>query len=1060
MTKRNAPVLLSMGALMLLGPLAATAAQADDETSTPDTSQQSETASKVEREVPNSAELTKVAEQAKDAGLNVTQDKTRSVTVEHGEGDQAVADAEGDTASQIKTLEAEIKAYETKKAAHDDAVKAYEEAKAEFDKAEAQYDKDLTSYEKAKAEYDTKIAQYEKDSKAYQAAVAEYKARSGEHEKALAEYQKKKAAYDKASEQYVKDVETYNAAKKQYDEDLTAYNAAKATYNKLVSDQIEDADPDIALTPSQLAYEQPYELNENRNSLASVTGVETTGVSAGYNSDRAVRFAVANGTTATITWKNVAKDKQSGKSLDATIKVSNIQVASNSPDDDQDSGNSGSTPSVVVYSNFVDNLRTWNVANIGEQLNFSYSDGGAQYNKRTYVTAGSLNAQGTNRKLGARYEYAAPGNGVVASFLNSNSEIGRVVQDVHGDASVKVKKGFMYPQGSAQSGAWTDSQSEALTKMGVTFLADPGAMVNFGVSGGSGNNNPQNISNADGRAGDSVTGGGTYAFRNHIMLSTSTVAPTATEPVKPTEPTPPAKPKAPTPPSDMPDAPVPPSRPTQPVAPVAPIPPETVPQLEAPEVFYRLNRVFERGPADIKLNKAPVSLVGDTSTADRTMKYAFQVKNDGASTDKSVVLHEDFGEGIDPASITWENLPDGAVVADDNKSVTLGDYAPGQETTITASAIVKAGYIGDHLTNSAHVTTKTEPKKGITCEQKPTATVDEDTDGCDDVNVDLPKPNMKIHKIFTNESKVKSGGAAKFSVQVKNDGAGGAGQVKISDLPIKNLSDIKVTDVKIDDPGTPVTYTENLDGKQVPFFKQKDAGAESTASPSPSASATAEPSETAEPTAEPSVSASESPEPSAFVLMSSITKSSASPSASPSAPPSASASAGETPKYRIEGDTVIFPVMLPGETVTLTVTGKLGDDLSDGAENHATVTTPDDLAKGKKNGKTNPDLPSDDDGFDGVKYTPKKEGETPVPSPSASETPSVKPSSPMPSEGGTDSTPVPSPSAPDQQNGQSWKTAVDNHKGITAGLIVLLLAITGGSVAVIRWAHKAGKASK
>lgn len=1045
------PSVLSLTALTMLGTITAATA-ADEPTPEPSTSTSADQQSKVEREVSNSAELTKVAEQAKSAGLNVTQDKTRSVTVEHGAGDQAVADAEGDTASQIKTLEAEIKAYQTKKAAHDDAVKAYEEAKAEYDKAEAQYQKDQESYEKAKAEYDTKIAQYEKDSEAYQAAVAEYEAQSAEHEKALAEYQEKKDAYDKASEQYVKDVEAYNAAKKQYDEDLTAYNAAKATYDKLVSDQIDNADPDTALTPSQLAYEQPYKLNENRNSLASVTGVGTTDVSPAYNSDRAVRFTVTNDTTATITWKNVAKDKQSGKSLDATIKVSNIQVASNSPDNDQDSGNSGSTPSVIVYSNFVDNLRTWNVANIGEQLSFNYSDGGAQYNKRTYVTAGSLNAQGTNRKLGARYEYAAPGDGVVASFLNTDSEIGRTVQDVHGDASAKVKQAFMYPQGSAQSGAWTDSQSEALTKMGVTFLADPGAMVNFGVSGGSGDANPQNISNADGRAGDSVTGGGTYAFRNHIMLSTSTVAPTATEPVKPTEPIPPTKPEVPTPPQDMPDAPVPPSRPTQPVAPVAPIPPETVPQLETPEVSYHLNRVFEQGAADIKLNKAPVSLVGDTSTADRTMTYAFQVKNDGASTDKSVVLHEDFGEGIDPASITWENLPEGAVVADDNKSVTLGDYAPGQEATIMATATVKAGYTGDQLKNSAHVTTETEPKKGDNCEQKPTATVDEDTDGCDDVTVDLPKPNMKIHKVFTNESEVKAGGQAEFSVQVKNDGAGGAGQVKISDLPIKNLSDIKVTDVKIDDPGTPVTYTENLDGKQVPFLEQKNADAEPTASPSASASATAEPSETAEPTAEPSVSASESPEPSASA--------SASVTAEPSASPSASASAGETPEYTIEGNTVTFPAMLPGETVTLTVTGTLGDDLSGGVENHSTVTTPDDPEKGKKDGKTNPDLPSDDDGFDGVTYTPKKEGETPAPSSSASETPSVEPSSPAPSQGGTDSTPAPSPSAPNQQNGQSWKTAVDNHKGITAGLIVLLLAIAGGSVAVIRWARKAGKASE
>ncbi|MDN5604728.1 MAG: LPXTG cell wall anchor domain-containing protein [Kocuria sp.] len=329
------------------------------------------------------------------------------------------------------------------------------------------------------------------------------------------------ARYRQASEAYESEKKAYDAAKSDYD-------ARKAAYDAHLKEQITDANPDVALTPGKLVYEQPFEISENRNSLVSVEGIENHPGRANqfdrhnnYNSDSVTHINPVDGSSFTITYKNVAKDKASGRSLDARILVSDV-VTSTTNDGE---------PAIEVFSNYSDNLALYKVTALKQTITFVYSDTGENYANNYYVSFGSLNGQsgdGASRYEFASGTYTAGGDGVIATFLNPESEISPRSQPVHLASHREVPRAFMLPQGSNQSRSIADTDPEIMRRLGVTFLAHNGSSFWVGTSGGS-----------DGRDPDDV--GGITATYNHVMLSADTVAPTESLPAPPTPPKPPVR---------------------------------------------------------------------------------------------------------------------------------------------------------------------------------------------------------------------------------------------------------------------------------------------------------------------------------------------------------------------------------------------------------------------------------------------------------------------------------------------------------------------------------------
>ncbi len=326
------------------------------------------------------------------------------------------------------------------------------------------------------------------------------------YQREMADYERDKAAYDRAKEQYDRE---------------------KAQYDAHLEEQITAADPNHALSPGKLVYEQPFTISENRNSLVRVEGVESHpgqnnlfDAHNNYNSDSVTHVYPTDGSSFTVLYKNVARDKATGRSLDARIHVSDVVTSTTNP----------GRPTIEVFSNYSDNVALYNVTAVKQTVSFAFSDTGEEYARNYYVSFGSLNGQHQGDK--ARYEYAngvyaAAGRGVIATFVNPKSEISREAQPVHGSASKAVTNAFMLPQGGRQSRSIADTDPDIMTHLGVTFLAHNSSSFWVGTSGGSPGHDPDDV--------ERIT-----ATYNHVMLSSDTVAPTE---AMPTPPQPPALPK-------------------------------------------------------------------------------------------------------------------------------------------------------------------------------------------------------------------------------------------------------------------------------------------------------------------------------------------------------------------------------------------------------------------------------------------------------------------------------------------------------------------------------------
>lgn len=314
------------------------------------------------------------------------------------------------------------------------------------------------------------------------------------------------------------------AADTQYAKDEKAYKAALEEYNAAVKGQTDDANPSNPLQPEQLAYEQPFNLTAHKSGLSSVSVTSTkitdkSQVPAGdmYNSNYVRRVKITDSTKPiTVTYKNVAKDKESGKSLNVTLTLSDFVTDKI----DTQGSQADATPYIYVYSNYADAISQFNVVAMKQATTYTYADSNKTYNKEYYQTYGSLNYQDANR-----YEFTSPASEVKASFLNKGTSIANKLQKVSGKASTKVSEAFMGPVGSTQPDGIWDTSEEALTRLGVTYLVENGASVWLGVSGGDGKDPVA-------KPGD----GGYWATYNHIMMGTNTVAPTATKPVEPKKP--------------------------------------------------------------------------------------------------------------------------------------------------------------------------------------------------------------------------------------------------------------------------------------------------------------------------------------------------------------------------------------------------------------------------------------------------------------------------------------------------------------------------------------------
>lgn len=313
-------------------------------------------------------------------------------------------------------------------------------------------------------------------------------------------------------------VNSYKSLKTQYDKDYDQYEKDLKKYNDDVAGQLDDANPQNPLQPGYLANEQPYKLDDNRNSLSKVSGdvsgeiTDPTNMPAGtlYNSDNAKIVTIKDASKpVTVTWKNVGKDLKSKKSLDVTVQYSNFEL------NNVDTFPQGNGSYLAVYSNYVDNVSLMNIATVDQKVSFSYSDNGKAYDKDYYLTSGSQ-----NYGVGAA-EFSFPDEKVKATFLNKDTYIYPELQDVYGPAKNKHNKGFRGKDNTDQPTGIGDDTPEALSKLGVSYFVSNGATITVGISGIN-HNDPHNTN--------------AYSEYDHLMISDNTVAGTINKPVAPVEP--------------------------------------------------------------------------------------------------------------------------------------------------------------------------------------------------------------------------------------------------------------------------------------------------------------------------------------------------------------------------------------------------------------------------------------------------------------------------------------------------------------------------------------------
>lgn len=394
------------------------------------------------------------------------------------------------------------------------------------------------------AEAEAKVADAKKESTATIAKLREAVKTIAEN-KADAKKAEKANADRSQIEKQIADIKAENdKITKENEEATKRYNEAKAAYDKLYAEQVSNANPYKAINNvDKLALEQPFELVDSPNNLATINGKAPAGSTAdrtdfpdSWSSEYAYRFTNLdpNNPNLTVKYKGVAIDKETKRPLDVEVKI--LRFVSNPNGSPVGADGSPKWQNMYdVYSSYNDIVAMQKSYASEVQLYFTYGDTGEKYEKKIYNTVGSLNAQENNGTESAvRYEITAPGKGVLATFVNKESRIAPEAQKVHGTASQLVDRGFYIKAGSNQGGAVFDENDDALKYLGVTYLMENGGTFFFGTTGNEG------VPGTDGVIGDPQnTGASRYsdysidASYNHLMLSANTVAPTAVAPVKP-----------------------------------------------------------------------------------------------------------------------------------------------------------------------------------------------------------------------------------------------------------------------------------------------------------------------------------------------------------------------------------------------------------------------------------------------------------------------------------------------------------------------------------------------
>lgn len=421
----------------------------------------------------------------------------------------------------------------------DEAVKAAEAQGVKVSTGETQ---EVTVSSMAEAE--AKVAEAKKESTATIAKLREAVKTIAEN-KADAKKAEKANADRSQIEKQIADIKAENdKITKENEEATKRYNEAKAAYDKLYAEQVSNANPYKAINNvDKLALEQPFELVDSPNNLATINGKAPAGSTAdrtdfpdSWSSEYAYRFTNLdpNNPNLTMRYKGVAIDKETKRPLDVEVKI--LRFVSNPNGSPVGADGSPKWQNMYdVYSSYNDIVAMQKSYASEVQLYFTYGDTGEKYEKKIYNTVGSLNAQENNGTESAvRYEITAPGKGVLATFVNKESRIAPEAQKVHGTASQLVDRGFYIKAGSNQGGAVFDENDDALKYLGVTYLMENGGTFFFGTTGNEG------VPGTDGVIGDPQnTGASRYsdysidASYNHLMLSANTVAPTAVAPVKP-----------------------------------------------------------------------------------------------------------------------------------------------------------------------------------------------------------------------------------------------------------------------------------------------------------------------------------------------------------------------------------------------------------------------------------------------------------------------------------------------------------------------------------------------
>lgn len=685
-----------------------------------------------------------------------------------------------------------------------------EQAIAQATEAMELYDYDMNHFEQAKAEFDNALIAREEVQAIRDQLIADNEAIVIANQELTDAYDDAMAAYDQAVEHYNEalalrqEIEDFNADAEAtnaelmdlyivevqaYEDELARYSQLKAEYDQQVALQIgEGADPTVALSPERLAIDQPFEIIERRNDLASVVYKRGTdngacgkrfeghgdlfglGIWETYNSDYAKVCKVKNGDTITATWNNRAEDKATGRKLNLEIFIDNIVIANESPRLDKHPGSQDGNHTVMVYSNSVDNLGLDGVASIDQTYRYTYADTGEAYDKPYYLTIGSLdfseealpNSPHTRvNQPSYMREFVAPKDGVIASFIAKDSLVGPYMQSVYGEAASATPRAFYTLPNSYPNDlrGHVDERQESISRIGVTFLVEGEATVATGNSRSSNRFYETREASADG----SKPGFRFSHMYNHIMSSYATVAPSITD-GELIPPTPPEEPDwSPTKPlTDLPPEPVDPvdleliplnelpEVPDLPMVPILPMEPNPV------NTEFRLWEINQLDPGRLHVHKDLISDQAYLHPGDE-VTFQLEVGNLGQSRLRDVMLFDFAAYGLVDGSLEFVSADNPEINLDDAQltqeglTLALGELAPGEVHTLIATARLgefsEDGASGP-ARNILRATSPDDPEAGV-IDGEVNDSLETDTDGYDHTDVEIvgaAAPGVEITK--------------------------------------------------------------------------------------------------------------------------------------------------------------------------------------------------------------------------------------------------------------------------------------------------------------------------